>query len=408
MNYKQSNCIQETVKNDLCAGCGLCQSIFGQEKVQIDLDEKGFLRPTILQSLSKEEEQLFKKVCPGEKIDHDNPESIKDVIWGDYQSLSIGYSNDENVRHIGSSGGVISALLIYLLEEKIIDGVIHIGVNENKPLINEIKFSTTVSEILNNSGSRYSPSAPLININEFLEQSKKYAFVGKPCDVAALKMYAKQDQRVNEKIKYTFSFFCAGVPSMEGTRKILEKFEVKENEVKSFRYRGEGWPGYTKIVTKDNRSFKMSYDDSWGKILNRHLQRRCKICIDGIGEFADIACGDAWYGDEKGYPKFDEKKGRSIIISRNSNSERLLQHAVEKGYLTIEKQLAIEELEKIQPFQFDRRRTLVMKIISMRLFGLNTPKYSSKIMRKSASKSTVNKLIKTFLGTSKRIVKGTL
>lgn len=51
----------------------------------------------------------------------------------------------------------------------------------------------------------------------------------------------------------------------------------------------------------------MSYNESWGNILGKYLQKRCKICPDGIGEFADIVCADAWHGDKSGYPNFEEK-----------------------------------------------------------------------------------------------------
>jgi coenzyme F420 hydrogenase subunit beta len=37
----------------------------------------------------------------------------------------------------------------------------------------------------------------------------------------------------------------------------------------------------------------MSYADSWGGILSRHVQFRCKICPDGTGGFADVVCADA-------------------------------------------------------------------------------------------------------------------
>ena len=52
----------------------------------------------------------------------------------------------------------------------------------------------------------------------------------------------------------------------------------------------------------------MSYAQSWGEILTKHVQFRCKVCPDGSGGFADVACADAWYGDERGYPSFEEER----------------------------------------------------------------------------------------------------
>ena len=50
----------------------------------------------------------------------------------------------------------------------------------------------------------------------------------------------------------------------------------------------------------------MSYHNSWGKILSRHVQHRCKICADGTGNPADLVCADAWHADDEGYPLFEE------------------------------------------------------------------------------------------------------
>ncbi|WP_163193793.1 Coenzyme F420 hydrogenase/dehydrogenase, beta subunit C-terminal domain [Clostridium thermarum] len=392
----------ERVKqNELCAGCGLCGSVFS--KIDIKYSEKGYIRPYTKEELTVEEDEMFGEFCPGYTIKH-NLVGVRDYVWGSHEDIVLSYSTDEGIREMASSGGVLSSLLIFLLETGKIDAVIHIGAAEDNPLLNEVKISYTKEEILSNAGSRYSPSAPLSNIADLLESDRVYAFVGKPCDAGALRMFAKVDKRVEERIPYILSFFCAGVPSTEGTKNILRKFNVKEEEVRSFRYRGEGWPGLTKIVTKNGRTFTMKYEESWGKILNRTLQRRCKICIDGIGEFADIVCGDGWFGDKKGYPKFEEGKGRSLVVIRNQKGKEIFEEALKQNYVAVESKVDFKYMKNIQPFQYDRRTTLIAKILSMKLFNIKTPIYSWKVMFKSAKYSNIKGLARTFAGTSKRII----
>lgn len=388
-------------KNELCAGCGLCGSVFS--KIDIVYSDKGYIRPEAKAELTVEEDNMFGEFCPGYTIKHDLIE-VKDYVWGSHEDILLSYASEENIREKASSGGVLSALLIYLLQKKKIDAVIHIGVSKENPLLNEIKISSTKEEVLHNAGSRYAPSAPLSNIVELLDSDKKYAFVGKPCDVGGLRMFAKVDKRVDERIPYILSFFCAGVPSVQGTKNILQKFDVKEEEVKAFRYRGEGWPGLTKIETKDGRIFTMKYEESWGKILNKTLQRRCKICIDGIGEFADIVCGDGWFGDEKGYPKFEEDKGRSIVVIRNKKGKDIFNEALKENYLIVDSKVDFKYMKNIQPFQYERRTTLIAKIQAMKLFNIKTPIYSWKVLFKASKYNTTKKLLRTFAGTSKRIV----
>ena len=86
------------------------------------------------------------------------------------------------------------------------------------PVANETVVSVTPGEVFAAAGSRYAPSAPLARLQEFLEVSGQAAFVGKPCDVAALRAIAKRDPRVDAKIPWMLSFFCAGVPVADGRR----------------------------------------------------------------------------------------------------------------------------------------------------------------------------------------------
>ncbi len=103
----------------------------------------------------------------------------------------------------------------------------------------------------------------------------------------------------------------------------------------------------------------MDYNQSWGTILNRHLQYRCKICPDGTGEFADIACADAWYGKD-GYPDFDERDGRSLIVARTPAGQALLAAALEQGAIVTEA-LDVAEIERMQPYQAERKRNALAR-----------------------------------------------
>ena len=93
----------------------------------------------------------------------------------------------------------------------------------------------------------------------------------------------------------------------------------------------------------------MSYPDSWGKILGRQLQFRCKICADGVGELADIACGDAWYTVDD-QPDFEERPGRSLILCRTEVGRGVVSEAEKAGYLVTEP-FYMWDIEAIQPYQ---------------------------------------------------------
>ncbi|MHB1371901.1 MAG: Coenzyme F420 hydrogenase/dehydrogenase, beta subunit C-terminal domain, partial [Pseudomonadaceae bacterium] len=301
--------LNRVLKNDLCSGCGMCSSVASDDAVQIRLNADGYHRPVLNKAYagksiaSEQASSAFAKSCPALNLDI-RPYKTANYhpVWGEILETLKGHALDNEVRQAGSSGGVISALAQYCLEQKLVDGVIQIQASQTDPLENVATISRSRQNIIASSGSRYAPASPAQALKWVAMSTEKYLFIGKPCDVAAVRQMQAHDPRLKQNIPYVVSFMCAGTPSLHGTEQVLDQLGVEREDVTSFRYRGDGWPGLTKATLKNGDARTMTYNDSWGKVLNRHLQTRCKICPDGIGEFADIVCADGWEGDEKGYP----------------------------------------------------------------------------------------------------------
>ena len=322
---KQSKTLRQVLDADCCTGCGLCASAFGEDKLEMQITDPGYLRPTQIEGLSGDEEARFSELCPGIHLDQSSSEGQDHPIWGPVIKVRIGASTDKGLRQNGSSGGALSALLCYLLDRGDAEYVLQTAGSEVSPIENQTVESRNREQVLNSAGSRYSPASPLTNLAEKLDAGKPFVLVGKPCDIAATRAFSKHDKRVDETIPYLLSFFCAGVPSLYGTRQILSTLDVKEDDLISFRYRGDGWPGFATAVTKDGKTSRMSYADSWGDILSHHTQFRCKVCPDGSGGFADVACADAWDCDEKWLSNF--RRERRTEPNRYSNRTRRRTHS---------------------------------------------------------------------------------
>jgi coenzyme F420 hydrogenase subunit beta len=164
------------------------------------------------------------------------------------------------------------------------------------------------------------------------------------------------------------AFFCAGIPSAAGTGRILDRLGVKPDDVATFRYRGDGWPGFATATLKDGSQKRMSYADSWGDILSKEVQFRCKICADAIGNSADVACADAWIGDEKGYPSFEEQDGRSLIIARSANGKAVLDAARAAGRIETQP-LDMAQIALMQPAQARRKKEIVSRLAAVAMTG---------------------------------------
>jgi hypothetical protein len=193
---------------------------------------------------------------------------------------------------------------------------------------------------------------------------------------------------------------CAGVPSVKGSFKLLERMQVSASEISSFRYRGDGWPGFACASLKKGRNVKLSYNESWGKVLNQYLQHRCKICVDGIGESADIVFADAWSGGSNGYTDFTERDGRSLFISRTHLGDRNFIGAIESGHLERDV-FDLSTLAHIQPFQYYRKVTALSRLLGHKIIFWKVTRIKNmsifKLFLKGGSTN-----IKAFIGSLQR------
>lgn len=381
---------------EYCTGCGLCGSVCS---VGFEIDEKGFPQP----SLEEKDTAFCDSICQASgKLWEDQSGNI----WGDYKHVYFGWSEDEYIKQQASSGGVLTAMCLYLLEEDIVDGVIQTRKARAVPYATETVISTTREDVLRCMGSRYSISSPLMDIKQIVELGKKYCFVGKPCDVYALKAYMKQDKELAEMIPFTMSFFCAGMPSVDAQKKLLTRLESSDEQCADLRYRGDGWPGFATATNKDGEKHQITYDESWGKILGRDVRKACRFCIDGIGVFADIACGDAWYLKD-GKPDFSEADGRNVVFARSDAGVQLLEGATEKRYIHLDNNNeAIKNLALIQKYQMERKATMGAMLSALRVCGKPTPSYPRKIVAAFSTHASTKAKLKRFAGSLKRIAKG--
>jgi len=394
--------IAEVVQSGRCVGCGLCEAATPPGKVSMVFSKDGFLRPSVKADLTKGEAALFRSYCPGWGLSHDRTaaEATMHRIWGPLVTVETGFAASARIRRQGSSGGVISALAAYLIESGQVDFVAQNAVDEADPLGNQVQASRTVDDVVRAAGSRYAPASPLRRIEEYLATGKRFAFVGKPCDVAALRALSRTDERVARQVPVMLSFMCAGVPSREGTVQVLRRMGVQADEVASFRYRGDGWPGMARAETRDGRAFEMDYNTSWGEVLNKHLQFRCKICPDGTGEFADVVCADAWYGKD-GYPDFAERDGRSLVLARTAKGRALLDAALRDRAIQLEP-LAVEEIAKMQPYQVARKQVVLARLVGAGLALGQWPRFRGLRLWRAAMGAGSSTLLRNALGTFKR------
>lgn len=393
--------VQRVLRGELCTGCGLCASV--SAGIEMASLPPGYNRPVGVGTVSVAEELTIAAACPGAVVEPwDAPE--RHPYWGPYRQVMTGAAVDPAILFEGSSGGAISALLIQALRSGLVDRVVQVAPDPDRPTRNVVTVSRTHDEVLNRAGSRYTASSPLQHIMAVLEDGGAAAFVGKPCDVSALRRLGRVDPRVGRHIPLALSFFCGGIPSHDGVERILADMKVDSTAVTAFRYRGRGWPGNCVAETAEG-SVEMTYARSWGGFLSKEVQFRCKICPDAVGGVADIACADAWYGDDDGYPSFDEAEGRSLIVVRSEAGERILRDAIAAGALSTTP-LPIGEIDRMQPSQARRKRLVLARMAASVLAGQPTPRLRGLSVIEAARLAPLRETVQNFLGTLRRTLRG--
>jgi coenzyme F420 hydrogenase subunit beta len=387
----------------MCSGCGVCAYLAPESYEMVDTLRGGRRPLKLLDTTSgRERETQALSACPGRSLEHEGPLPAAHMeglgsAWGPVLEMWEGHASDPEIRHAGSSGGVATALGLHCLEAEGMSGVLHTAAREDVPLLNRTVMSSSRAELLAASGSRYAPASPCEGLGEIEGSSTPCVFIGKPCDVAGAAAASRLRPRLAERLGLTIAVFCAGTPTTQGTLEAVRVLGINPDDVESVRYRGMGWPGRFNARAKDGREASLSYEQSWGEILQRHRQWRCMICADHTGEFADIAVGDPWY-----QPTADDP-GRSLVLVRTERGRRLLHAALDAGAVDLEP-VRPDVLPRSQPNLVRTRGAVWGRLVTMGALGLARPRYRRLPMFRSWLALDRREKVRSTAGTAKRVL----
>jgi coenzyme F420 hydrogenase subunit beta len=352
-----------------CTGCGTCAGICPTEFLAMSFSSDGVYRPTGIDNRTCSDCGMCTKVCPGIVWDLplNNKEQPDDLLHsdklGEYVSCYAGFANDDTIRRNASSGGIVTAILLDLLENKIIDGAIVVRTKQSHPLCAEMFIARTKEEILAASKSKYIP----VNLEGALKSmrmhsNQRYAMVGLPCHIQGIRKAQLLGFHGNKQIVLTIGLFCGHGASVELTRFIMKKYCVAEDDLIHVEYRSGRWPNYGYLFKTENSHVfipfkKSAIETAW--CYNFFTPKRCLICRDLTAESADISCGDAWL------PEFTDnndnsKGGWSVLICRNKNWEKYLDNCNKEGRLNLQR-LQSEKVERSQRSALISKKILAVK-----------------------------------------------
>ncbi len=314
--------------NHICTACGACALVCPKQAVTLEETPAGFLAAQVSDACV--DCGLCRKVCPS-VAENTAKYAPEDLLHGPCLAAFTGYATDPALRQNGQSGGLVTALLCYLLEDKQIDGAVVTGFNadRSRPVA---RIARTREEVLSCAGSYYAqcPTLPVL-----AGKHERLAAVTLGCQTDALTLL--KEHRPELVPELTIGLVCAGQNSGRMIDDICQQANTDRPD--AFRFRDKspgGWPGEITLRKHGQTStLPNAYRHSIKPVYECH---RCLACFDQMNVNADLVCGDPWGLEEHLGPE-----GCTAVLARTEQGLRLLVQAQIAGLVHLD-QLTPQEI----------------------------------------------------------------
>jgi len=285
---------------DFCTGCGTCVSVCQQDAISI-VETKGYYTATINRDKCNEC-GLCRKVCP--KVAKPKNKVSTPIL------IVKGYAKNQSIRFRATSGGIVTALLAAMLEDKEIDAALVVRKKRETDFISfEPYWAEDVQSVIASSGSAYQPVALNTRLSE-IKSFNKIAVVGLPCHIQGVRKYLELYPRAKSRVSIIIGLTCSHNISKLGTRFLLKSASVARLD--DLFYRGNGWPSGVRLIEGQKEHFFHNLHSLWADLFASFCfcPPYCLRCADDLAEYSDINVSDAWLPEELSQK---ENTGSSII-----------------------------------------------------------------------------------------------
>jgi coenzyme F420 hydrogenase subunit beta len=354
--------VETVIAGGYCVGCGACASIQGS-KMRVEMNDYGMFTASVVDGENLDQ----RVVCPF-GADSPNEDQIGEELFsrsaqytdglGYAVACYAGHVSDESVRSKGSSGGMGTWIILELLRQRKIDGVIHVGGSDDADgLPFTYKISTTEEEVIQRAKSRYYPIEMSQVIGELRGLKGRFAFVGLPCFVKALRLVAATDEDIKNRIAYTVALFCGHLKSKHFADFFAWQMGIEPGSLEGINFRTKlpSRPASNygiSVSSKRNMQCKANdeyYGSNWGYGFFKY--KACDYCDDVVGETADISVGDAWL------PEYvNDSGGTNVVVVRKPELAMMVDSAISAGDLVM-KRVSPSRVVKSQEAGLRHRRT---------------------------------------------------
>lgn len=345
--------LSQIINNGLCHRCGSCVGICPTGV--LGLDDESYPRVKNLSACT--DCDLCVKVCPGDEFDFHGFHQQKfgnagaiDSTHGEFISGFIAHSSDPFIQEHSTSGGLVTEIILHLLETAQIDGAVVIVSDSEKIWRGKPIIARSREEVLKSMKSKYAIAPTNSVLSEIKELPGRYVLVGLPCQIHGYLKAAELDARLKERIVLTIGIFCHAAVEYDGYNIIWDSLGEAKHKAKKFISRVGKHPGTPHLELEDGSLYPVYHPDKKGyrpssmeiiNILYRlYSPARCLTCFDALANFADISIGDPWLPPPD--DDVDFYKGWSFALVRNEKAAEICKAAEARDKIKV-KQLTRKE-----------------------------------------------------------------
>ena len=281
------------------------------------------------------------------------------MVLGTYKEVLSARSTDKQIQKISQDGGIVSALYLFALDEKIIDGAVVAGPGKDmwKP---EPMVAMTSDEILAAAGTKYTFSPNVWMLKKAVRQYglEKVGTVAIPCQtmgIRKMQSYPFGVRFVADKIALLIGILLYGkLPirittehssqrKWELTLELVEKMDIGK---------GKFW-----VHTADEE-LSIPLKETHG-----YEQNGCKVCLDYVAELSDVSTGSVGSPD-----------GWSTVLTRTDAGETIFKMAVDAGLIETKPMADVKSgLGLLEKLATDKKTKKQKTIDDRKAMGLPVP-----------------------------------
>lgn len=341
--------IKQITDDLLCSGCGTCNAVCNKNAIRMEKSQAMGLLYAKINSEQCVRCGICLKVCPSANILQEAKSITKKDIIGDVTNCYIGRALDKEIFTNAQSGGLVTTILQYLFDNKLIDAVVSCRMDYGFPIpVVHHTILTNSKDLQMNQKSCYT-QVDIVSALKETSQFKSIAIVGLPCHIQGVSNIVKLKKFHN--VKYKIGLICDKSYTDTYMNAIMYGNRVPKGEViinyrkKDFTYHGAYYPYQQAPTVILNKRDEILIIKNNKRMFMKDFFAlpKCRVCWDKLNSTSDIVLGDPWGLDGK----YDYNRGDSVIIARTILGIEIIKALIAKNQIKT-RAIDIDEIVKGQ------------------------------------------------------------